>query len=105
MASKFIFAVGRKHVFNPAAFGVALPAFLLDQPATWWVGGNLPLLPVVLIGGLLIVRKLQRLDLVATFVAVALATSSPPPSPSQYGVALERDADAPRRSSSSPSSC
>ncbi len=74
MASKYIFAVGRKHVFNPAAFGVLLPGLLLGQPATWWVGGNLPLLPVVLIGGVLIVRKLQRLDLVATFMAVVLVT-------------------------------
>ena len=88
MASKFIFAVGRKHVFNPAAFGVVLPAFLLDQPATWWVGGNLPLLPVVLIGGILIVRKLRRFDMVATFVAVALATILATTAPSQYAMAL-----------------
>ncbi len=40
IASKFIFAVGRRHIFNPAAFGVALPAVLLDWPATWWVGGT-----------------------------------------------------------------
>ena len=76
MASKFIFAVGRKHVFNPAAFGVVLPALLLDQPATWWVGGNLPLLPFVLARRLLLVRKLQRFDLVATFILVDLATRS-----------------------------
>ncbi len=82
IASKFIFAVGRKHVFNPAALGVLLPGLLLGQPATWWVGGNLPLLPVVLIGGLLIVRKLQRFDLVATFLLVVFATilaTTPPP--------------------------
>jgi Na+-transporting NADH:ubiquinone oxidoreductase subunit NqrB len=44
-ASKFVFAIGRKHIFNPAAFGAVLPAYLLGQPATWWVGGNLGLLP------------------------------------------------------------
>jgi ferredoxin-NADP reductase/Na+-translocating ferredoxin:NAD+ oxidoreductase RnfD subunit len=84
IASKFIFAVGGKHVFNPAALGVALPAFLLDWPATWWVGGNLPLLPVTLIGGILVIRKLQRFDLVATFVVVALATVLATSAPSQY---------------------
>ena len=84
IASKFVFAVGGKHVFNPAAFGVALSAFLLDWPATWWVGGSLPLLPVVLIGGVLIVRKLQRFDLVATFAAVALVTSLATAIPSDY---------------------
>ncbi len=83
MASKYIFAVGRKHVFNPAAFGVLLPALLLNQPATWWVGGNLPLLPVVLVGGLLIVRKLQRFDLIVTFLAVVLATILVTTPPSQ----------------------
>ncbi len=90
MASKFIFAVGRKHVFNPAAFGVLLPALLLDQPATWWVGGNLPLLPVVLLGGLLLTRKLQRFDLVATFILVDLATTLATTAPSQYGAALNQ---------------
>lgn len=74
MASKFIFAIGRKHIFNAAAFGVALSAFVLNQPATWWVGGNLPLLPFVVLGGLLIVRKIRREDLVIAFSAVAFLT-------------------------------
>ncbi|RVA20013.1 hypothetical protein EN935_34170, partial [Mesorhizobium sp. M7D.F.Ca.US.004.03.1.1] len=84
ISSKFILAIGRKHLFNPAALGVALSALLLDQPATWWVGGNLPLLPLVLFGGMLIVRKLRRLDLVSTFVVVALATILATSDPSQY---------------------
>jgi len=74
MASKFIFAIGKKHVFNPAAFGVALGALVLGQSATWWVGGNLPLLPLVVLGGLLIVRKIHRFDLVAAFGVVSLFT-------------------------------
>jgi len=73
MASKYIFAIGKKHVFNPAAFAVALTALAINQPATWWVG-NVPLLPFVLIGGLLVVRKLQRFDLVASFAVAAFAT-------------------------------
>ncbi len=88
IASKFIFAVNGKHVFNPAAFGVALTALLLDQPATWWVGGNLPLLPIVLVGGVLVVRKLQRFDLVATFGLVAIATALATAAPSQYTMVL-----------------
>lgn len=74
MASKYIFAIGKKHIFNPAAFGVALSALVLGQSATWWVAGNLPLLPFVLIGGLLIVRKIRRFDLVFAFSAIALLT-------------------------------
>ncbi|MFA5942575.1 MAG: RnfABCDGE type electron transport complex subunit D [Candidatus Paceibacterota bacterium] len=74
MASKFIVAVHKKHLFNPAAFGVAFSSLALNQGATWWVGGNLPLLPLVLLGGLLIVRKIRRFDLVASFSIVALVT-------------------------------
>ncbi len=88
MASKFIFVIGRKHIFNPAAFGVILPAFLLDQPATWWVGGNIALLPVVLIGGVLLTRKLQRFDLVVTFILVEIATIIATTDPSGVGMAL-----------------
>lgn len=87
-AAKYIFAIGRKHIFNPAAFGVVLTALLLDHPATWWVGGNLPLLPFVLAGGMLVVRKLRRFDLVASFVLVAAAVGLATAAPAQWGGAL-----------------
>lgn len=75
MASKYLFAIGKKHLFNPAAFAVALTALVINQPATWWVGGNLWLMPIVVVGGLLIVRKIQCFDLVGSFAVVALATT------------------------------
>lgn len=75
MASKYIFAIGKKHLFNPAAFAVALSAFVISQPATWWVGGNPYLAPIVIVGGLLITRKLQRFDLVLSFMVVAIAST------------------------------
>ena len=65
MASKYIFTIGRKHIFNPAAFSVALSALILGQSATWWIDGNLVLLPCAL-GGLLIVRK--SADLISSFL-------------------------------------
>ena len=74
MASKYLFAIGKKHIFNPAAFAVALTALVINQPATWWVGGNLALLPFVLVGGLLVVRKIQRFDLVGSFTLASLVT-------------------------------
>jgi ferredoxin-NADP reductase len=76
MASKYLFAIGKRHLFNPAAFGVALAALLIGHEATWWIGGNLALLPFVLAGGVLIVRKIQRTDLVASFGILALVTSA-----------------------------
>lgn len=76
MASKYIFAIHKKHLFNPAAFGIACTALLLNQPASWWVAGNLPLLPLVLLGGLLITRKIRRFDLVASFTVVTLTVTA-----------------------------
>ncbi len=73
MASKYLLAWKRQHIFNPAAFGVAFTGILLSGYASWWVGGTLPLLPFVAIGGLLIVRKIQRFDLFWTYAAVAAA--------------------------------
>jgi ferredoxin-NADP reductase len=88
MASKYILALRHKHLFNPAALAVVLTSFLLDQPATWWVGGNLPLLPVVLAGGVLVLRKVRRFDLAACFMAVALLTELVPAAPGDYGMVL-----------------
>lgn len=76
MASKYVLALNKKHVFNPAAFAVALTAFTIGRSASWWIGGNLPMLAVVLIGGLLITRKIQRFDLVISFLALALGTAA-----------------------------
>lgn len=82
MASKYIFALGKKHIFNPAAFGVAASALVLGQFASWWVGGSLVLLPFVFFGGLLMVRKIHRFDLitafgVAAFLTIAFTTPGP----------------------------
>jgi len=74
MASKYILAAYKKHIFNPAAFAVALTAFTIGQSASWWAGGNLPMAAFVIIGGILVTRKIQRFDLVYAFFAVALAT-------------------------------
>ena len=74
MASKYLFAIGKKHIFNPAAFAVALTAIVINEPATWWIGGTIAMMPLVVGGGLLIVRKIRRFDLVLSFVAVAFAT-------------------------------
>lgn len=75
VASKYLLAVRGKHIFNPAAFGVAMTAMFIGQGATWWVAGNLALLPIVLVGGVLVVRKIHRLDLVLTYLVAAILSS------------------------------
>lgn len=71
MASKFIFTIRKKHIFNPVAIAVVITALFLNQPASWWIG-TLPMMPFVLVGGLLLVRKIRRFDLVISFFVVAL---------------------------------
>lgn len=71
MASKFILTIGKKHIFNPAAFAVALTALTINQSASWWVG-TAWMAPFVLTSGLLIVRKTKRFDLVSSFVVISL---------------------------------
>jgi ferredoxin-NADP reductase/Na+-translocating ferredoxin:NAD+ oxidoreductase RnfD subunit len=73
MASKFILAIGKKHIFNPVAISVVITAFALNMSANWWVG-TLWMLPFVIIGGFLMVRKIQRSDLVVFFFVAVLAT-------------------------------
>lgn len=73
MASKYVIAINKKHLFNPVAFAVAVTYFTINQYASWWVG-DAPMLPFVLIGGVLIVRKLGRFDLVNSFLLAAFAT-------------------------------
>ncbi len=70
-ASKYILAIRGKHIFNPAAIGVIITILVINQGASWWVG-NVYLLPFVVIGGLLIARKLQHFDLVFSFLIVHL---------------------------------
>lgn len=72
-ASKYIFALQKKHLFNPAALAALASALLFGTSATWWAAGNIPLLPFVLIGGLILVYKLRRFDLVLAFGASSLA--------------------------------
>jgi ferredoxin-NADP reductase/Na+-translocating ferredoxin:NAD+ oxidoreductase RnfD subunit len=88
IASKFLLAIRRRHVFNPVAIGVVAAGLILDQPATWWVGGNLELLPVVLVGGLLVVRKVQRFDMIGSYIAANLIATLATTSPDRMGPAL-----------------
>ncbi|MDO8618805.1 MAG: oxidoreductase [Candidatus Daviesbacteria bacterium] len=70
-ASKFILSLNKKHIFNPAAVGVLITYLTLGGAVSWWVG-TAYIMPVVLIGGLLIVKKLDQWDSFFCFLAVAV---------------------------------
>jgi ferredoxin-NADP reductase/Na+-transporting NADH:ubiquinone oxidoreductase subunit NqrB len=71
IGSKFVLSVNRKHIFNPAALAVVLTALGPRQSADWWVG-TAAMAPFVLVGGLLIVRKISREYMLAVFWSVAI---------------------------------
>ena len=76
MASKYMLAVRKRHIFNPAAFGTVLAALALDHSAIWWVGGSLWLMPIIVGGGLVVARKLRGFDVVAAYGVAALAVTA-----------------------------
>lgn len=71
MGSKYILAIQRQHLFNPAAFAVVFGAIILNYPASWWIG-TFWMMPLVVFGGLLVVRKIRRSNMVLGFFATSL---------------------------------
>jgi ferredoxin-NADP reductase/Na+-translocating ferredoxin:NAD+ oxidoreductase RnfD subunit len=71
ITSKYLLNIRGIHIFNPAAIAVVLTSLGAGDGASWWVG-NVYLAPLVLIGGLLIVRKIRRFQMVAIFAIVSL---------------------------------
>jgi Na+-transporting NADH:ubiquinone oxidoreductase subunit NqrB len=75
MAAKYLIAVNKKHLFNPACFGAVLVGVGLHRTVSWWVGDNAVLLPVILLGGALMLSRLRYFEMVAAFAVVVLGNS------------------------------
>lgn len=67
MASKYILAINKRHIFNPAAIAVFTTSLFSIGYASWWIG-NQWTLPIILIGGFLVVKKIKRLSMVSGFL-------------------------------------
>lgn len=83
--SKYVLAVRGRHVLNPIAAGAVVVTLTGISGAGWWVATP-ALLPFILIGGALVIRRAGAWDLALPLVAVAvpgvalglLATGSTP---------------------------
>lgn len=75
MASKYMLAIKKKHIFNPAAIAVVLTAIGARQSASWWVG-TASMLPFVIVGGILIVQRIRRWSMVLAFIGASLLTTT-----------------------------
>lgn len=71
MLSKFVLAYKKKHILNPVIASAFILTLFGVADFTWWVGSAF-MLPVVLIVGLLVVRKIRRFYLFLSFVVVAV---------------------------------
>lgn len=72
MASKYILAIHKKHLFNPAAIGVVLTSLAFGESASWWVGAA-SMVPAVLVSGYVIIRKIARGDLIYSFIITTVS--------------------------------
>ncbi|MFV0319600.1 MAG: FAD-dependent oxidoreductase [Microbacterium sp.] len=75
--SKYVLAWRGRHIFNPAAVGATVLALVsLAWPAlgspVWWVGSPIMAAPV-LIAGLIVLWRTERLRVIGVFVVIAVA--------------------------------
>lgn len=69
--SKYILAIGKKHIFNPVGIAVVISGLVLNKYATWWIADPWTF-PIVLIGGLLVVHKLRRFKMIISFFLTSI---------------------------------
>ncbi len=74
IASKYILSIKQKHIFNPAAIAVVLTAIGPRQSASWWVGTAV-MLPFVILGGILIARKVRSEQMIGIFLLATTLTT------------------------------
>jgi ferredoxin-NADP reductase/Na+-transporting NADH:ubiquinone oxidoreductase subunit NqrB len=72
ISSKYILSINNKHIFNPAAIAVIITSYCIQESASWWIGTQ-NMLPVVIISGYLVVRKISQEDMVISFLITAFA--------------------------------
>lgn len=78
-ASKYLLAWQGRHIFNPAAVGAAvltvLSVFLPDLGASsWWVGTPVLAAPVI-IAGLVVLLRTEKVRVITVFLVVAVAVA------------------------------
>jgi Na+-translocating ferredoxin:NAD+ oxidoreductase RnfD subunit len=74
--SKYLFRAGGANIFNPAALGLVATYYLYDTAQSWW--GAVPALPLLavgllLIGGLFIADRVNKIPLAMAFLGVYFA--------------------------------
>ncbi len=71
IVSKYVLAINKRHVFNPAGLGILAGALLFGRGASWWVG-SVEIIGLVAAGSILIFTKLKRFTLALVFLSAYL---------------------------------
>lgn len=73
MASKYLFAIHKRHLFNPAAIALVMIGIMGSGESIWWIGTP-SLLPFVALLGFAVVWKIRRFPMVLTYILTAILT-------------------------------
>ncbi|MBI3889857.1 hypothetical protein HY312_04810 [Candidatus Saccharibacteria bacterium] len=71
ISSKFILAIKKKHIFNPAAIAIVVASVSQLAYASWWVATP-ALLPVAIVSALLVLYKTQKTYMALLFLTIAV---------------------------------
>jgi Na+-transporting NADH:ubiquinone oxidoreductase subunit NqrB len=69
---KYVVTWRLRHVFNPAALALVAAGVVGYTGVEWWVGSRV-MVPLVLLGGILVVLKVRRMPMVLTYIGVSAA--------------------------------
>jgi ferredoxin-NADP reductase len=71
MASKYILAINKKHVFNPVAISLVLLGVFGSGVGAWWIGSDVLLIPTAILG-FLVLRKIRKFQMFFVFLVTAI---------------------------------
>ncbi len=74
MASKYLIAWRGRHILNPAAVGASVLTIAGLSPSAWWVGSPVLAIPVVVLG-LIVLIRIEKVQVVAAFLVIAVTTA------------------------------
>jgi len=75
IGSKYLLALNKKHIFNPAALSLTALGLLGIPFISWWIG-NSDLFIFVLLVGLIIIRKVRKFQMFLVYFLFALISIS-----------------------------
>ncbi len=74
IASKYLIAVRKRHIFNPVAISLLVMDLIGAGVSLWWINSPVTIVAILVVG-LLIVRKIKRFNIFLSFLITGLAVT------------------------------